>query len=163
MARSPTSSPHSSQIEALKSPDMEEKPTSTTAAALMDSCHSDSKPIDLKELGISQKRSAGVAFLNLNVFGFGTTTGYQRTISNYPLVLLSQLGTFLGRSRKSRIDILRDFGGVVSAGEMLLVLGRPGSGCTTFLKTLAGHTNGLHIDQTSQINYQGTQSPGYEH
>ncbi len=38
---------------------------------------------------------------------------------------------------------------------MLVVLGPPGSGCSTFLKTIAGDTNGFFIDEKSQINYQG--------
>ena len=37
----------------------------------------------------------------------------------------------LGKNEKY---LLRDFNGVLKAGEMALVVGRPGSGCTTFLK-----------------------------
>ncbi|KAF9461129.1 hypothetical protein BDZ94DRAFT_1373768 [Collybia nuda] len=36
------------------------------------------------------------------------------------------------------------FEGVVRPGEMLLVLGRPGSGCSTLLKTLANHRDEFH-------------------
>jgi len=45
--------------------------------------------------------------------------------------------------KKGERYLLHDFNGVVKAGEMLLVIGRPGSGCTTFLKTLAGQTHGF--------------------
>lgn len=38
--------------------------------------------------------------------------------------------------------LLKDFSGLVKAGEMMLVVGRPGSGCTTFLKVLAGLEHG---------------------
>ena len=38
---------------------------------------------------------------------------------------------------------------------MLVVLGRPGSGCSTLLKTISGETHGFYIDQKSEINYQG--------
>lgn len=38
--------------------------------------------------------------------------------------------------------LIKDFSGLVKAGEMMLVVGRPGSGCTTFLKALAGLHNG---------------------
>lgn len=34
-------------------------------------------------------------------------------------------------------DLIHDFTGVVRDGEMLLVLGRPGSGCSTFLKAVS--------------------------
>lgn len=40
-------------------------------------------------------------------------------------------------------------------GEMLLVLGRPGSGCSTFLKALSGDTRGFEIEDKVAINYQG--------
>lgn len=42
------------------------------------------------------------------------------------------------RLKKKERFLLKDFSGDVKAGEMMLVVGRPGSGCTTFLKALAG-------------------------
>jgi ATP-binding cassette, subfamily G (WHITE), member 2, PDR len=44
---------------------------------------------------------------------------------------------------------------VIRESEMLVVLGRPGSGCSTLLKTIAGETHGLNITESSHINYQG--------
>jgi ABC-type multidrug transport system ATPase subunit len=38
---------------------------------------------------------------------------------------------------------------------MLVVLGRPGSGCSTFLKTICGELNGLELDSKSLIDYNG--------
>ena len=99
---------------------------------------------------------ASVAFQDLTVFGYDTSTDYQKTFSTYPLVLLSQLKSIFGHSRDVRRDILRNCEGVVSKGEMLLVLGRPSSGCTTLLKVLAGRMHGLQVDNMSQVNYQGT-------
>lgn len=43
--------------------------------------------------------------------------------------------------RPSSRPILRDFSAAIQPGEMVLVIGKPGSGCTTFLKTLAGMWN----------------------
>jgi ATP-binding cassette, subfamily G (WHITE), member 2, SNQ2 len=40
-------------------------------------------------------------------------------------------------SRGEKRDLIHDFTGVVRDGEMLLVLGRPGSGCSTFLKSVS--------------------------
>ena len=102
-----------------------------------------------------KERAASIAYRNLCVYAFGATTDYQKTFANYPLAYLSLFAGFFGRLHKSRIDILRSFDGLVSSHEMLLVLGRPGSGCTTLLKSLAGHTHGLHVDKSSSINYQG--------
>jgi ATP-binding cassette, subfamily G (WHITE), member 2, SNQ2 len=38
------------------------------------------------------------------------------------------------------VQILKELDGLVILGEMVLVLGRLGSGCSTFLKTIADHT-----------------------
>lgn len=54
-----------------------------------------------------------------------------------------------------KIDILQGLDGVVHAGEMLVVLGPPGSGCSTFLKTISGETHGFYVDDKSYLNYQG--------
>jgi ABC-type multidrug transport system ATPase subunit/ABC-type multidrug transport system permease subunit len=49
----------------------------------------------------------------------------------------------LGVGKKGReVNILKDFWGVTKPGEMVLVLGRPGSGCTTFLKVIANQRFG---------------------
>ncbi|WVR04900.1 hypothetical protein IAU60_001912 [Kwoniella sp. DSM 27419] len=51
--------------------------------------------------------------------------------------------------RKGERYLLKDFNGLVKPGEMMLVVGRPGSGCTTFLKALAGlHGGYAGIDGT---------------
>lgn len=48
-----------------------------------------------------------------------------------------------GYGQKGReFRILRGFRGVVKPGEMVLVLGRPGSGCTTFLKVISNQRFG---------------------
>jgi ATP-binding cassette, subfamily G (WHITE), member 2, PDR len=99
-------------------------------------------------------RTAGVSFRNLNVHGFGTPTDYQKTFGNYPLEVGTIFNSLTGRG-KSKIDILRNFDGLIRSGEMLVVLGRPGSGCSTLLKTISGETSGFHVDPNSKINYQG--------
>ncbi|OQV07638.1 hypothetical protein CLAIMM_12042 [Cladophialophora immunda] len=51
--------------------------------------------------------------------------------------------SILGMGKKGReFNILHSFRGVAKPGEMVLVLGRPGSGCTTFLKVLANQRYG---------------------
>ncbi len=57
--------------------------------------------------------------------------------------------------RKRKVQILNNFDGVLEAGEMLVVLGPPGSGCSTYLKTIAQEMNGIYLDPESQINYRG--------
>ncbi|KAL9000682.1 MAG: hypothetical protein Q9169_000718 [Polycauliona sp. 2 TL-2023] len=100
------------------------------------------------------QRVAGIAYKNLNVSGFGSPLDYQKTFGNYPLEAASLFNTITGRGQR-KIHILRDFEGLVRSGEMLVVLGRPGSGCSTLLKTMTGETSGFFIDEGSHINYQG--------
>ncbi|KAK2775830.1 hypothetical protein FQN53_002962 [Emmonsiellopsis sp. PD_33] len=99
-------------------------------------------------------RVSGVAFRNLSVFGYGSTTDYQKTVGNAILKLPSLAKKIFG-IRESKIDILHDFDGLVRSGEMLAVLGPPGSGCSTLLRTIAGDTHGFNIASGSSINYQG--------
>lgn len=45
-------------------------------------------------------------------------------------------------NKGQEVEILRGFNGVAKPGEMVLVLGRPGSGCTTFLKVISNQRFG---------------------
>ncbi|PFH60959.1 hypothetical protein XA68_18488 [Ophiocordyceps unilateralis] len=99
-------------------------------------------------------RSAGICFQNLNVYGYGESTDYQKDVANTWLSLAGLVRRIAGSGRQ-RIDILRQFDGLVRRGEMLVVLGPPGSGCSTLLKTIAGEMNGIYVDDGSYFNYQG--------
>ncbi|OAL21411.1 hypothetical protein AYO20_11376 [Fonsecaea nubica] len=99
-------------------------------------------------------RSAGFAFRNLSAFGYTKGSDFQKTVDNYPLALMDMARGLLGNKGR-RVDILRNFEGVVQPGEMLVVLGPPGSGCSTFLKTITGETHGFNLSEDSYINYQG--------
>ena len=48
--------------------------------------------------------------------------------------------------------ILHDFTGLVRPGEMLLVLGRPGSGCSTFLRATANRST---LNVTGDLRFAG--------
>lgn len=101
------------------------------------------------------RRTAGVSFRNLSAFGYGTAADYQMDVANMWLKGLGWLRSIMGYGKKVRIDILREFEGYVRSGEMLVVLGRPGSGCSTFLKTIAGETHGMWLDEGKDIQYEG--------
>lgn len=87
------------------------------------------------EAGI-MPRSLGVVFRNLRVVGLGAIASYQPTLGSI-LNPLNIVGKIKNVRHPPIRDILSGFEGVVRPGEMILVLGRPGSGCTTLLKTLA--------------------------
>ncbi|KAM5361174.1 hypothetical protein ACJZ2D_013256 [Fusarium nematophilum] len=107
------------------------------------------------EEGSAPPRSLGVAFQNLNVFGWGSGAEHQKGYLDYPWDVLTSLAGIVTGRQKQRVDILRNFEGVVEQGELLLVLGPPGSGCSTLLKTIAGETAGLEVTPDSYMNFRG--------
>ncbi|GAA5843073.1 hypothetical protein JCM11251_002723 [Rhodosporidiobolus azoricus] len=100
-------------------------------------------------------RTAGVAFENLSAYGYGTDSDYQATVGNMPLKAWGAIKGLVSRNKGRKVQILEGLDGVLESGDMLVVLGPPGSGCSTFLKTLANETHGFYIDDDSKINYQG--------
>lgn len=88
-------------------------------------------------------RKLGVVFNDLLVRGVGTSSSYQPTLGSIlnPLTMLEEIKN--ARHPPLR-DIISGFEGVVKPGEMLLVLGSPGAGCSTLLKTLANHRDEYH-------------------
>lgn len=99
-------------------------------------------------------RKAGVAFRSLNAYGYSSGADFQKTVGNVLWQAWGLLQSLMGAS-KHRVHILRDLDGVLYPGEMLVVLGPPGAGCSTFLKTLAGETHGFTVDTDSYLNYSG--------
>lgn len=100
-------------------------------------------------------RSTGVCFQHMNVHGYGVATDYQKDVANVWLGLGSIAQQLTTGGGKQKINILQNFDGLVRNGEMLVVLGPPGSGCSTFLKTIAGEMNGIYVDEGAYFNYQG--------
>jgi energy-coupling factor transporter ATP-binding protein EcfA2 len=62
--------------------------------------------------------------------------------------------SFRSRRKRPEKEIIRGIDGLLHEGEMLLVLGGPGSGCTTFLKMLSGHREGYRR-WGGQVRYSG--------
>ena len=91
-------------------------------------------------------KKVGVVWKDLTVKGVLTGASFVRTL---PHAVVGTFGPDLykilchfipplhfGRPPPVR-DLLHDFNGSVREGEMMLVLGRPGAGCSTFLKAIA--------------------------
>lgn len=102
------------------------------------------------------QRRAGIVFKNLKVCGSGSAINLQKNVGSLLLAPL-RLGEFFGKGPEK--TILNDFEGVLKSGEMLVVLGRPGSGCSTFLKSLMGELQGLDMKSQSEIHYNGQSCP----
>ena len=100
-----------------------------------------------------ESKKAGIVFKNLSVSGSGAALQLQKTVADMFLTPFRFREMF--SSGNSHKQIISKFDGVVKSGELLIVLGRPGSGCSTFLKTLCGELQGLNVDDGSILHYNG--------
>ncbi|CAI7616198.1 unnamed protein product [Penicillium manginii] len=97
----------------------------------------------------------GIVFSDLSISGSGAALQFQETLlSSLTVPFRNAARAFSGQKSQPR-RILHSFDGLLKGGELLLVLGRPGSGCTTFLKSLCGHLGGLTMDPNSKIHFEG--------
>jgi ABC-type multidrug transport system ATPase subunit len=103
----------------------------------------------------SRHNAISVAFEDVRAYGFSQRSGYQKTVASFMTAYVQRAWNTIRRVPESRIDILKGIEAIVEPGEMVLVLGRPGSGCSTLLKTLAGQTHGFNVDSGSKFNFQG--------
>jgi ABC-type multidrug transport system ATPase subunit/ABC-type multidrug transport system permease subunit len=83
----------------------------------------------------SQPRSLGVSWTDLTVKGVTAGATFNENV-------LSQFNPFHKSTKGDLKTIVESSHGCVKPGEMLLVLGRPGSGCTTLLNVLANNRRG---------------------
>ncbi|PRT52634.1 ABC transporter CDR4 [Wickerhamiella sorbophila] len=101
------------------------------------------------------ERSLGVSFRNLHAYGHSTGgSGYQLTTGNL-MYATAQMVVATMNPKKEKVDILYGMDGVLQPGELLVVLGRPGSGCSTFLRTLSQQTYGFKVEDKTEFNYSG--------
>lgn len=107
----------------------------------------------LRKEGIAQSQT-GVTFKDLTVSGTCDAIQLQRTLADWAMLPV-RLGEFLSFSKKATRTILNGMDGIVNSGELLLVLGRPGAGCSTLLKCMTGQLHGLTLDAPSVVHYNG--------
>lgn len=108
-------------------------------------------------------KKVGVVFKHLTVKGVETGASFVRTLPH------AVVGTFgpdlynvicrfvpqLRFGKKPPIrELIHDFSGAVREGEMMLVLGRPGAGCTTFLKAIANDRSAFAAVE-GEVSYGG--------
>lgn len=76
--------------------------------------------------------------------GLGSEASFQETVGSLlnPMEIPGRINNMLHPSLK---EIISGFEGVVRPGDMVLVLGNPGSGCSTFLKTLTNQIGEYHL------------------
>ncbi|KAJ8147684.1 hypothetical protein LV155_008384 [Aspergillus fumigatus] len=109
-----------------------------------------------------RKPSLGVCFQSITTWGAGeahTTvktlgTALWRTLTLQDIYEWTIQPLFSPRKPQDGRPLIRDFSGVARTGEIMLVLGRPGAGCSTFLRTVAGYHSSF-LGVTGHIDYSG--------
>ncbi|KAK4157423.1 hypothetical protein C8A00DRAFT_11755 [Chaetomidium leptoderma] len=114
------------------------------------------------ESGESAKK-LGVVFKGLTVKGVASGASFVRTLPQailgtfgpdpYGILCRFIPGLRMGHGGELR-TLLNDFTGVVRHGEMMMVLGRPGSGCSTFLKVIANSRDSYALVE-GDVSYSG--------
>ncbi|KAJ5719667.1 ABC multidrug transporter atrF [Penicillium malachiteum] len=108
-------------------------------------------------------KKVGVVFKNLTVMGVQTGASFVRTlphavVGTFGPDLYNVICRFVPQVRFGKKppvrELISDFSGSVREGEMMLVLGRPGAGCTTFLKTIANEREAF-AGVTGEVSYGG--------
>ncbi|KAA8650140.1 hypothetical protein EYZ11_011024 [Aspergillus tanneri] len=100
------------------------------------------------------RKQANIFFQHLRVSGTGAALQLQKTVMDIFTAPFRPKETFSFGSKTPK-TILHQFDGILNSGELLIVLGRPGSGCSTFLKTVCGELHGLDVDEKSVLQYSG--------
>ncbi|KAK7755322.1 ATP-binding cassette transporter snq2 [Diatrype stigma] len=113
------------------------------------------------EAGSSAKK-IGLIYENLTVKGVGSTASLVRTVPDAIIgtfgpdlyhLLCRVLPSLRFRKPPTRA-LIHDFTGCVRDGEMMLVLGRPGSGCSTFLKAVSNNRDSFAAVE-GDVSYGG--------
>ncbi|KAE8403235.1 hypothetical protein BDV37DRAFT_272325 [Aspergillus pseudonomiae] len=115
------------------------------------------------ELQAGRKKSnLGVCFQSLSTWGDGEEhtdvktlgTALWRTLTFQDVYEWTIQPWLSKKEPQSGRPLIRDFSGAVRSGEIMLVLGRPGAGCSTFLRTIAGHHSSF-LGVTGSLDYSG--------
>lgn len=103
--------------------------------------------------------SLGICYKNLRAYGVAADADYQTTVLNGPTKKIAEAFRYITESKKTKqekyFNILKPMDALIKPGEVVVVLGRPGAGCSTLLKSISSNTHGFHIGEESIISYEG--------
>jgi ABC-type multidrug transport system ATPase subunit len=102
----------------------------------------------------SSSNHGNAIFKDVTVWGSDSESEFLETVTNIFLAPVTLLQKIFSSKKPLEKTILHRINSIIQKGEMLLVLGRPGSGCTTLLKTLSGFTETFH-GWNGEITYAG--------
>ncbi|KAH9828507.1 ABC transporter-like protein [Teratosphaeria destructans] len=107
-------------------------------------------------------KKVGVIYKHLTVKGIASGASFVRTLPDAIIgtfgpdlyrIISAYIPALARRSGETR-DLVHDFTGCVRDGEMMLVLGRPGAGCSTFLKAVANNRE-TYAAVEGEVSYGG--------
>ncbi|EGC38277.1 hypothetical protein DICPUDRAFT_149091 [Dictyostelium purpureum] len=103
-------------------------------------------------------KKMGVVFKNLTVVGKGADTSVIADMSTpfWAIVDFFKPSTWKKKA-ESTFDILHDVTGFCKDGQMLLVLGRPGAGCSTLLRIISNQRDS-YVSVNGDVTYGGISS-----
>lgn len=101
-----------------------------------------------------QLNAIGVSFRDLTVKGIDAGASYAPSLGEILRGIVTFPAAVKKMGHKPIRDILHKVDGYFQPGEMCLVLGRPGSGCTSFLKTVTGEIDQFEAVE-GEILYDG--------
>ncbi|KAL6932879.1 hypothetical protein ACO0R3_001968 [Hanseniaspora guilliermondii] len=98
----------------------------------------------------------GLVYKNLSCVGESSDVMYQTTFISILQYFAETLYKKLRPSKpEDMFTILKPMDGILKPGSLNVVLGKPGSGCTTLLKTIAASTYGFKVAKDSFMSYDG--------
>lgn len=84
---------------------------------------------------------SGITLEDVSTLGVDVSTSFVPSVSEVLRGIATLPSAIKAATHPKIRPLIRNVNGLIREGEMLLVLGRPGSGCTTLLKTIAGETD----------------------
>ncbi|KAL0081666.1 ABC-2 type transporter-domain-containing protein [Phycomyces blakesleeanus] len=100
------------------------------------------------------KKHIGVSWKNLTVKGVAAEAHTISTVASLPLSIFKMMKLLIKKQDVPQKTILRNSTGFCKDGQMLLVLGRPGAGCTTLLKIIS-NMRGSYTSIEGDLSYGG--------
>ncbi|KAI9013955.1 ABC-2 type transporter-domain-containing protein [Phycomyces nitens] len=100
------------------------------------------------------KKHIGVVWKDITVKGVAAEAHTISTVLSFPIAVFSMWKLLFKEQDVPQKVILRNNTGFCKDGEMLLILGRPGAGCTTLLKIIS-NMRGSYTSVEGDVSYGG--------